>query len=349
VCRNEEASEALRRAIEAVVDQEAAQLVAEARLEARARVRTILVHAMAQALLERSPAELTQLLHDRPPSEPARDTGACGSADDLGWYVYCIVGTTEVELPSSLRGVVEGHDVRLVGAGELAAVASQVPLPHYEEQVLAERLNDADWLERTARAHQRVLDVVRAHTTLVPMRLCTIYRSEDSVGEMLVRERQALCEALARLKDKTEWGLKMFVEPPVVERAAMAKNGELATLEAEVAEVSPGAAYLRRKQLEGMRAEATDRLINECVDDVHGRLSALAVESRLNRLLHQEASGHSGAMVLNGAYLLEDAATDDFHACVAGLAMRYQPRGFTLEATGPWPPYNFVATSTEAA
>ena len=345
----EEACEALRRAVEAIADQEAAELVAEARLEARAKVRAILVEAMAQALLERSPAELTQLLSDRTPSEGVADAGACGSADDLGWYVYCVVGTTAVEVPRLLPGVADGHDVRLVGKGELVAVASQVPLSEFDEHVLAERLNDAEWLDRTARAHQRVLDVIRANTTVIPMRLCTIYRSEDSVVEMLARERQALADALVRLRGKTEWGVKMFAEPPVVERAATEANADLAGLEAEVAEVSPGAAYLRRKQLEGMRADVTARLVDECVEEVHGRLSTLAVEARLNRLLAPEASGHSAPMVLNGAYLLEDAATDDFHACVAELAVRHERRGFALEATGPWPPYNFVVTSTEAA
>jgi hypothetical protein len=106
---------------------------------------------------------------------------------------------------------------------------------------------------------------------------------------------------------------------------------------------------MRGKQVEGVLREETDRLIDECVEDVHSRLSKLAVEALRNPLQRQEASGHSAPMVLNGVYLLDDAATDEFHSCVAALADEYRGRGCELEATGPWPPYNFVKSSIEAA
>ena len=389
----DDAFEALRGAIEALADAEAAELVAEARIEARAKVRTILAEAMAQALLDRSQAELERPAGERPRSGGARRSGervegraptptanpepapperpavgeeapgpgaaageeapepsaAAASTDERGWYVYCVVGDAGLSLPDSLSGVAEGHAVRLLADGDLAAVASQVPLSEFGEETLRESLGDVEWLERTARSHERVLDEVRARTTVIPMRLCTIYRSESSVGEMLARERQALTEALARLEGKTEWGLKVFVEPHAVERAAKHASAELARLEAELEDASAGGAYMRRKQLESLLREETDRLVDECVEDAHSRLSALAVEALRNPLQRQEASGQSGQMVLNGVYLLDDAASDEFHACVAALAEEYGPRGCDLQSTGPWPPYNFVKSSIEAA
>jgi hypothetical protein len=236
-----------------------------------------------------------------------------------------------------------------VSKAGLAAVASQVSLAEFGEETLRESLNDLEWLERTARAHERVLDEVRARTTAIPLRLCTIYRSERSVQDMLAGERASLTEALERLSGKTEWGLKVFVEPTAVERAATESSAELASLEDEAQRASGGGAYLRRKQLEGRLRVEVDRLIDDCVEEVHTRLSALAVEALRNPLQRQEASGHHGQMVLNGVYLLDDRETDDFHACVAELVERYAPRGFDLQATGPWPPYNFVKSSIEAA
>jgi len=147
----------------------------------------------------------------------------------------------------------------------------------------------------------------------------------------------------------TEWGLKVFVEPLVMERAAKETSAELARLDAELDGASAGGAYMRRKQLEGLLRDETDRLIAECVEDAHSRLSTLAVEALRNPLQRQETSGHSGQMVLNGVYLLDEAATEEFHTCVATLAQEYAPRGFDLQATGPWPPYNFVKSSIEAA
>ena len=407
----DEAFEALRETIDSLAAAEVSELVAEARIEARAKVRSILAEAMAQALLDRSQLELGKPLRSSggPPRagagrETARPAGVKGetrraggeretarpagqaktrgraespvaspqpepalpeqpvegksvtrgaraeaSADELGWYVYCIVGDTGLDLPDSLAGVEARHRVRLLAEGDLAAVASQVPLSEFGEETLRESLGDVEWLERTARAHERVLDEVRALATVIPMRLCTIYRSESSVGQMLVRERQPLSEALARLAGKTEWGLKIFVDPSVVERAAKEASDDLARLDAELEEASAGGVYMRRKQLEGLLREEADRLVEECVEDAHSRLSVLAVEALRNPLQTREASGHDGQMVYNGVYLLEDAATGELHACVAALSDEYGPRGCDLQATGPWPPYNFVKSSIEAA
>ncbi|MCA1695383.1 MAG: GvpL/GvpF family gas vesicle protein, partial [Actinobacteria bacterium] len=173
--------------------------------------------------------------------------------------------------------------------------------------------------------------------------------TEHSLRQVLARERHTLTEALRYLAGKTEWGLKMFAERSALERAAKQGDAELARLDAELAEASAGTAYLRRKQLDDHLAGAVARLIDGCVEDVHGRLAAVAASARVNPPQRPEVSGHVEPMVLNGAYLLEDVALDDFHACVAELAAQYEGLGCELQATGPWPPYNFVETSTEAA
>lgn len=374
----DQAFQALREAIEAVADAEAADVVSEARIEARAKVRTLLVEAMTQALLERSTAELAHRLCEPSLAEAASETSGrpnvvsrpagarraapppadaappasgpvaeSGAAEDLVWYVYCVVASGALNLASLLPGVADGHHVKLVGEGRLAAVVSQVPLSEFEEQALRENLNDAKWLERTARSHHRVLEEIRAATTVVPMRLCRIYRSEHSVRQMLVRELETLTESLVRVRGKTEWGLKIFVEPPVLEGAAKDADPDVAKLEAELADASPGAAYMRSKQLERLLADATARLADRCVEDVHARLSALAVEARRNPP-QREGTANSAVMVLDGAYLVDDRAIDEFHACVAELAAGYEPRGCALQVTGPWPPYNFVEAAEAA-
>ena len=45
-------------------------------------------------------------------------------------------------------------------------------------------------------------------------------------------------------------------------------------------------------------------------------------------------------MVLNAAYLVEDAA--QLRARVAELQERHAALGARIDLTGPWPPYNFV-------
>jgi hypothetical protein len=54
-------------------------------------------------------------------------------------------------------------------------------------------------------------------------------------------------------------------------------------------------------------------------------------------------------MVLNGVYLVADASAEAFTGLAQDLAAQYHPLGFDVQVTGPWPPYNFVKSSIEAA
>ena len=48
-------------------------------------------------------------------------------------------------------------------------------------------------------------------------------------------------------------------------------------------------------------------------------------------------------MLLNGAYLIERERTSEVREAVDVLQEEWRSLGFTIELTGPWPPYNFVA------
>jgi hypothetical protein len=76
-------------------------------------------------------------------------------------------------------------------------------------------------------------------------------------------------------------------------------------------------------------------------------LAAVAVEARLNPLQAPELTNREGAMALNGVYLVDDTASDEFAATVAALREEYADGGVEIELTGPWPPYNFVNSSSE--
>jgi hypothetical protein len=54
-------------------------------------------------------------------------------------------------------------------------------------------------------------------------------------------------------------------------------------------------------------------------------------------------------MFLNGVYLVSDAEAPAFRAAVAALADGFDRRGVEIALTGPWPAYNFVKSSIEAA
>ena len=44
------------------------------------------------------------------------------------------------------------------------------------------------------------------------MRMCTVYRSEGGVREMLIRDAEPLLDAIDQLGGKAEWGVKVFTD-----------------------------------------------------------------------------------------------------------------------------------------
>jgi hypothetical protein len=355
----------LRAAIRALADASAADVVAEARAEAFAKVRSMLSEAIARELLDRAP----ELLDPRPgkragarssprrranaPSRPAvpprraaatpppPEAGAERGA--MGCYVYGVMRAPGEAAVEGIAGVDAEHPTRLIAHAGLAALVSDVSLAEFGEEPLLENLNDVGWLERTARAHERVLDEALARETVVPLRLCTIYHGEEQVREMLERERSALREALERLRGKTEWGVKVIAEPGVLEE----NIEEPGTGEEEPA--SAGRAYIETRRREARSGEQAEELAAAWADAIHEALASVAAEALRNPLQAPDLAGYEGEMLLNGVYLVDDASEERFRAAVEDQAARWSRRRVAVELTGPWPPYNFVKSSIEAA
>lgn len=241
------------------------------------------------------------------------------------WYVY---GVAEDD-PELAR--LEG--VELIRQGGLTAVAREVPLDEYDEAVLPERLNDRNWLEQNARAHEEVLQGAAALAAVVPLRFGAIYRSRDQVLRMLDERASEFRATLDRVRGHVELGVKAWVDLPALERAVGGE--ELPTAD------STGAAYLQRRRVERERSREAAARCAELAEEAHRRLSAIAVAAVANRPQSRELTGRTDSMLLNGAYLVR-SGDDELHREVERLAAEHSAEGVEYELTGPWPPHNFA-------
>ena len=310
-------------------------MLRDALLDAALRRRQV-ADAPAQ---RRSPSKQSE----RPSRAADRDRGR---AHDLVW-AYCVVAA-DARLPADLVGVADSQPVRKVAQGNLAVLVSSVPAAEFGAEPLRENLNDLTWLERTARAHELVLERAFEGTTIVPLRMCTIYETEASAAEMLEREREALTNALAALADKQEWGVKLLVDTDRLSEVARARDDEAARLSAELEGRKGGEAYLLGRRVERRVREVADSLAVEVARDVHARIQDWATDAVTRPPQNPELSGHSGRMLLNGAYLVESSRAEGLRELVSELEERHAAIGARIEVTGPWPPYNFVPGETVA-
>src|SRR5256885_8456729 len=90
----------------------------------------------------------------------ARDTDERGDGT-TGLYIYCIGARAELEplFAAALPAAIEADaPLELIGANDLAAVASRVSLADYGEEALPARLADATWTALRAMRHERVVE-----------------------------------------------------------------------------------------------------------------------------------------------------------------------------------------------
>lgn len=242
-----------------------------------------------------------------------------------GWYVY---GVAEDD---PALGRLDG--VELIRLGSLAAVARGVPLDEYGADVLPERLNDREWLERTAREHETVLQAAAAVSTVVPLRFGTIYQGREHVELMLEERGEEFRSSLERVRGHVELGVKVWVD--------LATLGQTLNGDEQPLEGGTGAAYLQQRRRERERRLELKARCIELAEEAHDHLSRVAVSAVSNRPQPRELTGRSESMVLNGAYLVPDG-DERLRSEVDRLTAEHPGLGIEYELTGPWPPHNFA-------
>ena len=248
------------------------------------------------------------------------------------YYTY---GVVPLDFSSAALDGAQGlgeRPVEIVTGEKAAALTSVVSLDEFGEEPLRANLNDRDWLERAARAHEEVLERALADAPVIPFRLCTVYRGREQVLELLSERGATFAELLDRLRGTVELGVKAYLDRARFLEAAGAAP----------APASPsGREYMLRRQRERTLDEEREQFKAECARSSHERLAAAALAAQANPPQPPEVSGRTDEMVLNGAYLVM-AADRTLADAVTELEATYGPRGVSYELTGPWPPYNFV-------
>jgi hypothetical protein len=315
----------------------APDLLARAEAEAvdelkRALLKAALERQAARPRARRAPEERREAASAATEPAPSGD----------GIWAYCVTRASDVP---DIQGV-HGSQVERVEEGGLAVLVSRVPLSEFGEDALRSNLNDLDWLERVARDHEAVLERALHAGTIVPLRICTIFADEEGASSMLAEQRSALDTALDALDGRQEWGVKLTVDRVALEAAARERAPE--AFDEELEGQSAGGAYMLRRRQERELREAADRLAGGIAEDVHARLQDWATDAVVNRPQNPDLSGHEGDMLLNAAYLVEEAKVERLHELVEELSERHRGLGARLELTGPWPPYNFVPRTESA-
>jgi len=251
-------------------------------------------------------------------------------------YLYCLVQSARLPsfsgAPAGLPGT--GKPRAIDAGGGLWLIAADAPLDRYGEKPIERGLQDLAWVSTVAVPHEAMVEHLARKGTVVPMKLFTLFRSDERALEHIARQRKRIDRLVERIEGREEWGLRVLLD----EQAALRRARDEA--QAVSARGTPGAAFLLRKQKEHEVAREAIERARDRADELFELLARNADDARRR----PPPPGDVGKRVLlDAAFLLPRKKAKGFQSKVRAEAKKLADRDYQLTLTGPWPAYTFVA------
>ena len=251
-------------------------------------------------------------------------------------YVYCVVQRrTAPVLVRAPRGLPGTGRVRALEVGEgLWLLVADAPVTRYGGAPLEARLRDLEWVASCAAAHEAVVEFAARTVTTIPLKLFTLFNTDERAVEHIARMRPAIDRVLGRVVGRQEWGVRVHLDE------TKARRQRLASARRATAGVSSGTRFLVLKK---EQQQAVREALARGREDVETAFESLAGVADDARRRPPDSIEGAARLVLDAAFLLAPARLARFKKTARATATRLARHGYELTLSGPWPPYNFVA------
>jgi len=252
---------------------------------------------------------------------------------DAAIYVYCVAQanslSTRTRGAHGLPGATRPSGLDL-GRG-LWAVVSEVPLSKYGPAQIERGLRNLEWVAEVAIAHEAVVEqfAARRGTTVIPMKLFTMFTSAQRAVADLRARRQTLTAALRRVRGCDEWGVRLV----------RASRESLTSTTVPPPRERSGLAFLAAKKHARDVARDVVRQMSDAVEAAYDLLAPLSRDSRRRTDFPESAATPP---LLDAAFLVPATRKASFRAAAKRAAAACRASGVELTLSGPWPAYNFV-------
>jgi gas vesicle protein GvpL/GvpF len=237
-------------------------------------------------------------------------------------YLYAISDMLKRAVPVIAAEAIDGSArVEAIRCGDYLCWCTRVSAGEFGDG-LNERMQNLEWLAMTSLRHQRVVAEISSNTTALPARFGTVFLSEDSLAKHVQRRKKGLREALDRVADADEWGVKVFAT------AVSAKT-------APVPKPASGSDYLKRKA-ELLQPRTRGKLDGE-VQEFIAALTKLAAATSPGG----KASAGQPGLLWHGSFLIRRNDRKKLDAALRKYAAKWKDAR-RIDCSGPWPPYSFV-------
>jgi hypothetical protein len=208
---------------------------------------------------------------------------------------------------------------------------ADVPLDQYGGAAIDAQLSNLDWVARAAVAHEAVVESFGSAPAVLPMKLFTMYASDERALDDLARKHERIATLIDRVANHREWGVRVQLDRvPATSSRTQTSRGRPAI---------SGTSYLTQKKAQKQARLELALHASEVVADLYEALSACATDARRRgaRDLTPE-----GSLLLDAAFLIPERRTTRFQRAVERHARVLARNGYQLRLTGPWPAYSFM-------
>jgi len=256
-------------------------------------------------------------------------------AHDTATYLYCLVQARSApslrRAPAGLPGA--GRVRALDAGGGLWLLAADAPLPRYGAAAIERGLRDLGWVSACAVGHEAVVEHAARAGTVVPMKLFTLFTSDERALAHVRRTRRRIDRIVQRVAERDEWGVRLSLDH------ARARRGVTARARRGARGATTGTAFLLRRKQEHDAVRALLERARVEADRLYELLARRARDARRST----PAQPPDGVRVLlDAAFLVDERQAAAFRAAVRTEGRRLGAHGLDLTLTGPWPPYTFV-------
>ncbi|MBI5207522.1 MAG: GvpL/GvpF family gas vesicle protein [Candidatus Firestonebacteria bacterium] len=281
-------------------------------------------------------SENVQVISSQPLSGIGKNIGEKFNMENL-LYLYCIT-LKEPDLEKADLS----DDIFCIRHNDIYAVARLVSNDEFGETNIEKNLSDMEWLIPGVKAHMNINNLIMKNMTIVPFKFGTIFKTEESLKEMLDEYTPQFIDNIHKLNNKEEWAVKIYCNMDILNKKVSETSERIKQHDEEISCSGPGKAFLLKKKRDELIACEANKIVNDFIKYCFDKFGSQSHEAVINRLFTENANQHKYKMILNSAYLISQKNVNGFLDMIRVLKRENCETGFEFDYSGPWPPFNFV-------
>ena len=158
----------------------------------------------------------------------------------------------------------------MLSCGSLTAIVSRLESEEFTLDAISSSMKNSEWLKDHVRQHADILAEAKGVMTIIPFRFGCVFSNPSEVKRFIDEHENALSEALLRLKDRSEFGVRVGCDVSIL-KAHMEKKD--ADFDNSLNGISEGVANFLKSEI-SRDADSSDAILANISARIHGDLQS---------------------------------------------------------------------------